>query len=486
MKILVVSSEAVPFVKTGGLGDVVGALPRALARLGHSVKVFIPRYKTLNLGYYQARPLDWSASVEIDSRKLPLAVDYIRERKIPLEHYFVRNDSLFNRTGLYLDEKTGSDYIDNDERFIFFSRAVLETVRSLDWRPDVIHVHDWQAALIPAYLRLKFQGDPFMAGVKTVLTIHNLAFQGAFDGKRFASVGLPESHFYPTAPFEFYGKSNFLKAGIVYADKITTVSKRYAEEIQSAEMGCGLDGVLRQRAEDLVGILNGVDYSIWSPSRDKAIPYSYYPANLSGKRMNKVELLNKLGLPVRDGTPVIGIISRLSDQKGFDLIAEIAADLFSLDLQMVVLGTGDAKYHELFEQLEKRYPDKVRACLKFDDNLAHWIEAASDMFLMPSRFEPCGLNQMYSLKYGTVPIVREVGGLADTVQDYDPATSEGTGFVFKDYSSGALLTTIKRAVDVYSRKRAWTKIMKTGMQLDYSWDKAARRYADLFNKITSN
>ncbi|MEW6412411.1 MAG: glycogen synthase GlgA [Candidatus Zixiibacteriota bacterium] len=486
MKILVVASEAVPFAKTGGLGDVVGALPRALARVGHHVKVFIPRYKTLSLGYYQTRLLDWNSAVEIDSRKLPLSIECVRERKSPLEHYFVRNDSLFSRSQFYVDDRTGADYPDNDDRFIFFTRAVLNTVKHLDWRPDVIHVHDWQAALIPAYLRLMLQDEPFFTGVKTVLTIHNLAFQGTFEADRFKSIGLPESHFYPTGPFEFYGKSNFLKAGIIYADKITTVSRRYAEEIQSSEMGCGLDGVLRQRSDDLIGIVNGVDYSVWSPSRDKKIPYTYYPANLSGKRMNKVELLNRLGLPVRDGTPLIGIISRLSDQKGFDLIAEIAAAIFSMDVQMVVLGSGDAKYHELFESLEKQYPDRVKACLKFDDDLAHWIEAGADMFLMPSRFEPCGLNQMYSLKYGTVPIVREVGGLADTVQNYDASTSEGNGFVFKDYSSGQLLATIKRATETYRRKRVWTKIMKAGMQLDYSWDNVAGKYIELFTKLTSN
>ena len=407
----------------------------------------------------------------------------VADKKLPLEYYFVKNDHFFNRNGVYLDETIQADFIDNDERFIFFNRAVLEFIRHLDWKPHIIHVHDWQAGLIPPYLKILHSEYPFFAGTKTVLTIHNLAFQGTFAKERFDLLGLPLEHFAPTAPFEFYGKVNFLKAAIMYADMITTVSPRYAKEIKTAEHGCGLEGVLMRREADLEGILNGVDYSVWSPSRDRAIPFGYHISNLSGKRMNKVELLNELSLPVRDRTPLVGMISRLADQKGFDLIAEIADEIFSLNLQMVVLGTGDKKYHELLTALQQRYPDKLRVNLGFDDALAHRIEAAADMFLMPSRFEPCGLNQMYSLKYGSVPIVREVGGLADTVRDFDPKTGEGTGFVFKEYEAPMLLVAIKRAVDLYARRRAWTKLIKTGMKLDYSWDRSAEKYTDLFGRV---
>jgi len=319
---------------------------------------------------------------------------------------------------------------------------------------------------------------------KTVLTIHNLAYQGVFEKSCYPKLGLPEELFFATGPFEFYKKVNFLKGAISFADKITTVSPRYAREIQSSsELGCGLDGLLKERADDLTGILNGVDYTVWSPSRDKKIPFNYHRANLSGKKENKVELLRKSGLPIREKTPLIGIISRLVDQKGFDLVTGIADELFKMNIQMVVLGNGEKKYHEFFEKLEQKYPDKLKVYLKFDDKLAHLIEAGADIFLMPSRFEPCGLNQMYSLKYGTVPVVREVGGLADTVVDYNEDTGEGTGFVFKEYTRTALMEAITRAVDLYSNRRLWFKIIKTGMKQDFSWDIAAAKYDELFRQL---
>lgn len=486
MNILVVASEAVPFAKTGGLGDVVGALPKALARQGHKVKVFLPRYRALNLASYQINRLGTKVEINVGTKTHRLTVEWVRGKRLPLEYYFLCNSHFFDRPDLYRDADEGKDYPDNDERFIFFCRGALAVIDLLDWRPDVIHVHDWQASLIPAYLRLGMPQGHAASQAKSVLTIHNLAYQGTFDETKFGAIGLAEDRFYPTSPFEFYGKTNFLKAGIVYSDKITTVSERYAQEIQTAELGCGLEGVLMERRGDLQGILNGVDYSVWSPSRDKKIPHSYHAANLSGKRMNKVELLNRYSLPVRDTAPLIGVISRLADQKGFDLFAEIADEVFGMNIQMIVLGTGDAKYHEFFSDLERRYPDKIRACLTFDDDLAHWIEAAADMFLMPSQFEPCGLNQMYSLKYGTVPIVREVGGLADTVENFNPQTGQGTGFVFREYTPAALVGAIRRAVETYRKKRVWSSIMKAGMRLDYSWDRSARKYSELFHKITGS
>lgn len=483
MKILVVSSEGVPFAKTGGLGDVVGALPKALSRLGHEIKVFIPRYGKLSAGYNHFQRLDLTATIAVGDKRHQLAIEFCRDKKLPLEFFFVQNSRFFERDELYVDKDSGTDYSDNDERFIFFCRATLETVKVLKWKPDIIHVHDWQAALIPAYLKLSCADDSFFENTRTVLTIHNLAYQGTFAGERFPITGLPQEQFYATAPFEFYGKVNFLKGGIFHADKITTVSERYAQEIQGDELGCGLNGVLSGRKDDLVGILNGVDYTVWSPSRDKKIPHLYHIANLSGKRMNKIDLLNRFSMPVRVNAPLIGIISRLADQKGLDLFAEIADEVMKLNVQMIVLGTGDKKYHDMFTAMEAKYPDKIRACLTFDDELAHWIEAAADMFLMPSQFEPCGLNQMYSLKYGTVPIVREVGGLADTVRDFNPQSGDGTGFVFKEYEPEALLEAIKRAVETYGRKRVWTSIMKAGMRQDYSWDNSARKYARLFEQL---
>ena len=483
MKILVVSSEAVPFAKTGGMGDVLGALPKAFAKQQHEVKLFLPFYPSVSRSGYGIEPLKWSLNIDIVDKSYPFNVVVAKEKKLPLEYGFIQNSHFFGRDGIYRDNNGHKDYSDNDERFIFFNRAILETLKKINWKPDIIHIHDWQAGLIPTYLKTLYSKDFFFKGIKTVLTIHNLAYQGTFEKEKFSNLGLPESLFYPASPFEFYGKVNFLKAAIFYTDKITTVSEKYAQEIQTEELGCGLDGVLRERGNDIVGILNGVDYNIWSPSRDKKIPYKYYPANLSGKKMNKIELLGEAGLPIREKTPLIGIISRLADQKGFDLIEKVADEIFQLNLQMILLGTGEKKYHQLFSQLEQKYPDKLKVYLTFDDELAHKIEAAADIFLMPSQFEPCGLNQMFSLKYGTIPIVREVGGLADTVKNYNPETQEGNGFVFKEYSANAMLKTIVRAVNLFSKRRLWIKIMKAGMIENFSWDKSAEKYLSLFEQL---
>jgi len=486
LKILEVSSEVAPFARTGGLGDVLGALPRALARLGHDVRVCLPEYGTIGALGYKLSSVDWSTALHIGGKRVELRVQKWRDSRARVVYYFIGNDHFFDRPDLYRDLSSGKDYSDNDERFVFFNRAVLQLVRMLEWKPDLIHVHDWQASLIPAYLKTVYSDDSFIAGTKTVLTIHNLGYQGAFDSKRFALLGLPDEYLYAiTGPFEFFGDISFLKGGIVLADAITTVSPRYAQEIQSSEeFGAGLEGILLQRRDNLRGILNGVDYSIWSPSRDKKIPHRYTPANLSGKRADRVELLRKANLPIREKAPLIGMISRLADQKGWDLIAEAADQLFAMDLQMIVLGTGEEKYHRFLEGLQRKYPDKVRVYLTFDDTLAHWIEAGADIFLMPSRYEPCGLNQMYSLKYGTVPVVRAVGGLVDTVVDYNETTGEGTGFVFDEYTSEALVTTVKRAVDLFYHRRAWTKLMKAGMVQDFSWNKSAGEYAELFEEVT--
>ncbi len=487
MRILMAASEMAPFIKTGGLGDVLGALPRALAALGHEVKAVIPRYGSIDESLYPLESLEASLNVPVGTAVKPMTVQVLRPHKVPLENYFIDSEDYFDRRELYRDPRTGEDYTDNDERFVFFARGVLEVTRYLGWRPDVIHAHDWQASLIAVYLKTDYADDAFYRGTRSVLTVHNLAYQGTFDKSRYDRLNLPDDLFRATAPFEFYGKVNFLKAAIVFADRITTVSPRYAREIQSAEeLGCGLQDVLRQRGRDLSGILNGVDYSVWSPSRDKVIPFKYHVNNLSGKRMNKVELLGAAGLPVRLDAPLIGIVSRLVDQKGFDLIAEAADRIFEMNVQMVVLGSGEQKYHQLLQKLQQTYHDKLKVYLKFDDALAHRIEAGADIFLMPSRFEPCGLNQMYSLKYGTVPVVREVGGLADTVVDYNDCTGEGTGFVFREYTTEAMLRALERAVRLFGRKRRWSKLMKSGMRQDFSWKRSAEKYADLFQSLLSH
>jgi starch synthase len=488
LKILEVASEVAPFARTGGLGDVLGALPKALVKRGHEVKVVLPRYQNINALTHNLTKTNIEFSVNLAGKQHECKVESSRNTRLKIDTYFISNEGFFGRPQYYLDPETGLDYIDNDERFIFFNRAVIELIRKLGWKPDLIHVHDWQSALIPAYLRTVLAGDEFFHDVKSVLTIHNLGYQGLFPGERFSILGLPGKMFYSvTGAFEYFGKVNFLKGGITCADYVTTVSERYASEIQSGdEFGCGLQGVLKERSSRLTGILNGVDYSVWSPTRDKNIQYHFTLSNLSGKKKNKIELLNNSGLPIREKSPLIGIVSRLTDQKGWDIIVDAFDQLFAMNVQVIILGNGDAQYHDLLTTMEKKYSDKLKAYLTFNDSLAHQIEAGADMFLMPSRWEPCGLNQMYSLRYGTVPIVREVGGLADTVKDFNPDTLEGTGFVFKEYSVEAMLEAVTRAVNLFAHKRIWTGIMKAGMTQDYSWEISAQKYEQLFSRIIND
>ena len=485
LKILMAASEAGPYARSGGLGDVIGALPAALARLGHEVKVVLPRYASINGAKHKF-------AVSIDSLAVPdidgiaeVAVERAGDSFPGVENLFIGSSDYFGRPALYLDPKTGKDYEDNDLRFAFFSRAVLELIRHLEWRPDVIHIHDWQAALIPAYLKVHYRNDKTLAGCPSILTIHNLGYQGLFDGERFENLDLAKQMFYAfTGAAEFYGKVSFLKAGICLADKVTTVSPHYAREIQlSEEFGCGLQGVLADRSADLFGIINGVDYSIWSPKNDRLIARRYSMTNLSGKRMNRLELLKRAGLPVRDKTPLLGMVTRLTAQKGVDLLIDAADELFALDVQMVILGAGDLIYQRALRKLERKYPRKLRVFLEFNDGLAHLIQAGADMFLMPSRYEPCGLNQMYALRYGTVPVVRAVGGLVDTVIDYNPVTGQGTGFVFDEFTPEALLEALGRAFEHFRKRQAWTKLMKAGMKVDFSWTASAHRYEALYRSL---
>jgi starch synthase len=483
LKVIFASPEAVPFVKTGGLADVAGMLPRVLAESGHIIKVVLPHYSLIPPDQQKRIKLDFALDIKSGGKTIPLKLGRLSTELENLEFLFVGNDDYFDRPSLYVDPRTGLDYVDNDLRFIFFCRGVLETLKKLEWKPDIIHANDWQTALLPTYLATLYKNDPFFADTRSVYTIHNLAYQGTFPGKYFERLGLDKKLFYPTGPFEFWGKVNFMKSAINYATVINTVSERYAVEIQSSEeYGCGLEGVLRSRNKDLFGIVNGVDYDEWSPAKDKYIPYTYRPSNLAGKKKDKIELINRLGMPFRESVPLIGIITRLADQKGLDLIAVAANDIFALDIQMVILGTGDKKYHDLLKKLEAKYPDKLKALLTYDNEMAHWIEAGADIFLMPSRYEPCGLNQLYSLKYGTPPVVRETGGLADTITDIDGNTGAGTGFVFEEYDPEEMLAAIKRAVALYGNKGLWRKVVKEGMKQDFSWNASAAKYVDLYHQ----
>jgi starch synthase len=476
VRIVFIASEAVPYSKTGGLADVVGALPKALARLGHRVGVILPRYQMTKPG--QPVPL-------LQSITIPLAAGFkfaaIQEGKEPgtPATYLVDCPDFFDRKGLY--QENGQDYPDNAERFAAFSLAALELMKRSEVAPDVIHCHDWQAALALVYLRTLYAGDSFFRNTATLFTIHNLAYQGLFPPSILPRLGLSPDLF-TMEKLEFYGKVNLLKGGIVFADSISTVSRKYAEEIQTAEYGCGLDGILRVRAAQLRGILNGIDYEDWNPATDKLIAVNFTPENLEGKKACKKALLEKMGAksPALE-RPVIGIVSRFATQKGFDLIQSIAEKLMALDLYVVALGTGEPKYEELFRKLAAKYQEKFLVRVAYDNVLAHQIEAGADMFLMPSRFEPCGLNQIYSLKYGTVPVVRATGGLDDTIEPFDG--KKGTGFKFKEYEPEALWSCLESALSQFRQPKTWQKLMQNGMKKDFSWTRSAREYTAIFEAL---
>ena len=471
-----IGSEALPFSKTGGLADVLGALPSALAHLGWDVTLVVPRYRNVSAGEYRETIGLSVGGVPIDVRLLeaPLA-DGARA-------LLVDAPALFDRETLYGVGNT--DYPDNPYRFAVLTRAALEWAARQRTGPSIVHAHDWQAGLAPVYLRSMYAEHPKLAQTRSVFTIHNLAYQGLVDSTWMPRLDLPWELF-TMEQLEYWNHLSFLKGGIVDADLITTVSPQYAKEIQTADGGVGFDAVLRSRADRLVGILNGIDSSQWNPETDPLIPRAYSADDLSGKRAAKAAVLAEYRLPTDDealNRPLIGMISRMVEQKGLDLIERLAGDLPHLGATFVILGTGEAKYQDLWRWLASQYPNRIAARIGFDERLAHLIEAGSDLFLMPSRFEPCGLNQMYSLRYGTVPIVRRVGGLADTVTDYQPDTPESTGFVFTDYSPWALLNTIRRALTLFQDGRAWRALQVAGMRLDHSWDRSAREYVKIYER----
>ena len=485
----ILSAESVPFAKVGGLGDVVGALSRAVADIGCSVAVFLPRYADLQLPPDCDLELVAKIDVRVGGDDQAGLVYRLRHPAHPphYHHFFIGNESYFGRPGIYNDPATGEAFPDNAERFVFFSRACLEAMRATAFVPDVIHANDHQTALVPAYLRTLYAEDAFYQMTANILSIHNLGYQGVYPPETMALAGFPERYFYPLSPFEFWGKMNFLKAGIQFADRLTTVSERYAEEIQSGEeFGFGLQGVLNARRADLTGILNGIDVNVWNPRTDRAIAARFDAESLEGKAVCKASLLEELGFPAKPDQPLIGMISRLVDQKGFDLIEAAAEHLLALPVRWVVLGSGVARYEGFLRATAKENPDRFAYRAGFDDPLAHRIEAGADFFLMPSRYEPSGLNQMMSMRYGTVPVVRETGGLADTVTPFGPGErAVGTGILFGPYTAEALLAALREAVRLYGEPANLARARRNGMALDFSWASSARKYVQLYRQANS-
>ncbi len=486
MNILYVTSEADPFAKTGGLADVSSALPKAIKDLGHEIRIIMPRYHFIGERKFHLHDI-------IRLKEIPVPVgsitemgnvksSFINNLKEKVQVYFLDNATYFGRDGIYQSPTTKKDYKDNDERFIFFCRGVLETLKCLGWQPDIIHCNDWQAGLIPAYMKSIFSSDPFFKNLKSIFTIHNMAYQGVFPYESFVKSHLPKE-LYQQDGVEAYGQFNFMKTALFYSDAITTVSQRYAQEIcNSPEIGAGLNGLLTARKKDLSGIVNGIDYQIWNPATDNLIYRKYDSKSVEAKVDNKRALVQRFGLEFAEERPVIGAISRLADQKGFDLVFDAIDDILRLDVQLIFLVSGDKDMEKKFETLQKKYSKRIGLILGYDAEVAHLIEAGSDMFIMPSKYEPCGLNQMYSMRYGTVPLVRATGGLDDTVDDYS-GNGKGTGFKFEKYESKDLLKTLQRALKVYQQPEEWKKLMRNGMQCDFSWENSARKYLNLYKEL---
>jgi starch synthase len=473
MRILFVASEGLPFSKTGGLADVVEALPKALVALGHDVAVVLPRYRTTQIKNILIKSLTVPMGTSL---RFPAIAD--GGRLAGVQYFFVDDPQYFDRDQLY--GIGGRDYPDSAERFAEFSRASIELAKQI-WLPDVIHCHDWQSALVPVLLRTAYIADPQLSAIPAVFTIHNMGYHGLFPRDVLARIGLPDSLFRMDA-LEFFGHVNYLKGGLVFSDYLTTVSRKYAQEIQTTEYGHGLDGVVRTRADRLVGILNGVDYSVWNPEVDSLIAARYSAKDMSGKQVCKRDLLAQFQLPEENlDRPLIGIVSRFADQKGFDLVAEVADEIMEENLAIVALGSGEPKYERMFRELSEQLPDKLAVKIAYDNTLAHKIEAGADIFLMPSRYEPCGLNQIYSLRYGTVPVVRATGGLDDTIEPFDAASGRGTGFKFSEYTGAALMAALREALGAYADKASWRRLQANGMAKDFSWNASALEYGRLYD-----
>ncbi|ANQ53213.1 glycogen synthase [Thermosipho sp. 1063] len=482
MKVALISYEVYPFAKVGGLADVVGALPKYLEKLSVEPIVIMPKHKIVEKNaekfLYTLEKVKGDIEVPFlkTDEKFDIYKTTIPRTNVPV--YFIANDYYFSADEVY----EGPDLA---EQAIYFSAAVLESLKVLNLPIDVLHVNDWQTGLIPVYLKSLYKDDEFFGKIVTLLTIHNLGYQGIFGSKYMEFSGLP-SYLYNIDGIEFYGKINFLKGGILFSDIINTVSPTYAMEIQTKEYGEKLDGVLRLRSSDLYGILNGIDYDEYNPETDRRIYVNYSLNDIEKKYENKKLLQKDLGLPVSENIPMIGMITRLVDQKGLDILSEVLRYIVNYNVQFVILGTGDEKYEDMFRKMEEEFPENISANIKFDINLAQKIYAASDMFLMPSRYEPCGLGQMYSLRYGTIPVVRYTGGLADTVLEYDETKMIGNGFGFVEYGSSQLLKAVAKAIDFYRNKKVhWKKLVDNAMKTDLSWERSAKEYIKLYNKAMS-
>ncbi len=491
MRILILSSEATPFAKTGGLADVSSSLCVELNKLGHDARVLIPEYTPLiDREKYKIETIISNVKVELNGHDHTCNIERARipfaAKKDNAYCYFVQYGGFFERPGIY--SEAGIDYWDNPQRFAFFCKAALQMCLQEKWIPDIIHCNDWQTAMLPVYFktRAEYNGNPAFAKTKILMTIHNLAYQGRFDSwyNQELEIG-PES--FHLDGVEFYGDLNFLKGGIKYADYVSTVSPTYANEIQTPEFGCALDGVLRSRSQELCGILNGIDESVWKPSTDKVITAKFTVTALKGKAACKAALQKELGLPVKPSVPLIGIVSRLTYQKGIDLFLSQLDYMMSNDIQIAVLGTGDENLVKWLGDVASNYPKKVSASVKFDEKLSHQIIAGSDMFMMPSRFEPCGLTQMYAMKYGTLPIVRATGGLRDTVKDATEASIKdktATGFSFERFYGWDMMQCFERALRIYHEEpKVWKQIMRTAMRMDFSWKNSAEQYVKLYKKM---
>lgn len=477
MKILYVAAEAVPFAKTGGLADVAGSLPKALKADGVDVRVIMPKFGKIPEAYRNAMEHVYDGELPVAWRKKYVGLD--KYELDGVTYYFVDNEEYFNREGFY-------GYDDDAERFSFFSRAVLDLLPVMDFWPDVIHTNDWHAGLVNVFLKLEHMGDARYERIKTVYTIHNLKYQGVFPKDVMPDVLGLDWKYFNNGDLEFYDAVNFMKGGIIYADAITTVSKTYAKEIQYPYFGEHLDGLLRSREQDLSGIVNGIDYSVYNPRTDKYIFETYDEESLDRKLDNKIALQKSLGLPERRNVPLIAIVSRLVEPKGMDLVVRMMDEILQHeDIQLVVLGTGEKRYEDWFKGLAWRYPKKVSVNIYFSNELAQRIYAGADIFLMPSNYEPCGIGQLIALRYGTIPVVRQTGGLKDTVQQYNKYTQEGNGFVFENYNAHEMMYALKRALSFYGSYEIWHKIQFNAVQADYSWKRSAKEYEALYERLTA-
>lgn len=473
-RVLMAASEATPFSKTGGLADVMGALPAALQAAGEEVAVVLPWYRDTKLA---SSPNEVFRDLRISVGPNRFTVDLFETVERGVRFFLVACPPMFDRPGLY--GSGGQDFPDNHIRFAVFSQAVLGAARYL-FRPKILHCHDWQAALAPLFMRSTFAGDPTFFGIRVLFTVHNLGYQGIFPASTLYDLGIGQDVFRPGV-LEFHGSVNLLMGGMYFSDAISTVSRGYAQEIQTDELGFGLQTFLRARADRIFGIVNGVDYGDWSPENDRFITRNYSADDLSGKAACRRALLERFGLPPDKDAPVIGMVTRLVDQKGLDLIAQVASELVRENLLLTVLGSGEPAYEQMFRDLAAAHPDKVAAHIGYDETLSHMVEAGADMFLMPSRYEPCGLNQIYSLRYGTIPIVRATGGLDDTITSEPP--DEATGFKFSAYSGAQLLAAVRAALAAFGDRPRWKEMMRRAMSQDYSWAKSASEYAALYRKL---